>query len=171
MGGSTSSFVLNQEKQNTFSSAFLTPLFQESIAVLLKIQMEKTGVGKNFRETFYYRGYGEVGVSFFNCPKGSVCMFGFLWSVFCPTFSSILSPMTVFTGCAIPLWDGTCTGQCSRWTIKINLLMLKSSYSEVFMLLIKFMAWITSAGNNSGDLLPSSHSADICNLCIAVNSV
>lgn len=171
MGGSTSSFVLNHKKKNIFSPAFLTFLFWGSTAVLLKIQMEKAGVGKNFPEAFYYRGCGEVGVSFFSCPKESVCMclvvWFFLWSLFCP----VLSPMNVFTGCGIPLWDRTCTGQCSRLTIKINLLMLKSSYSEVFMLLIKFMARITSAGNNSGDLLPSSRSADICNLYTAVNSV
>lgn len=39
------------------------------------------------------------------------------------------------------------------------------------MLLIKFMAHMTSAGNNNGDLLPSSHFVDSCNLYTAVSSV
>ena len=73
----------------------------------------------------------------------------------------------------LPLRVEMCTGQCSGLTIKTNLLMLEnlSSYSKVFMLLIKFMAHMTSAGNNNGDLLPSSHSVDICNLYTAVGSV
>lgn len=39
------------------------------------------------------------------------------------------------------------------------------------MLLIKFIVHMTSAGNNDGDLLPLSHSVDICNLDTAVSSV
>lgn len=52
MVGSTSSFVLNHKKKNTFSAAFLTSLFRESTAVLLKIQMEKAGVGKKLSRNF-----------------------------------------------------------------------------------------------------------------------
>lgn len=84
-----------------------------------------------------------------------------------------MSCMNVFAEHDLPLRAGMCTSQGSNVTIKTNLLMLKSlsSYSKVFMLLIKFMAHMTSAGNNNGDLLPSSHSVDICNLYTAVSSV
>lgn len=44
-------------------------------------------------------------------------------------------------------------------------------YSKVFMLLIKLMVCMTSAGNNNGDLLPSSYSIVSYNLYAPVTSV
>lgn len=63
--------------------------------------------------------------------------------------------------------------QCSGLTITTNLLLLESlsSYSDIFMLSIKFMEQMTSADNNNSDLSRSSHSADVCYLYTAVNSV
>lgn len=68
-----------------------------------------------------------------------------------------------------------CEWECVQASAAVltSLLTLESlsSYSEAFMLLIKFMAHMTSAGNNDGDLLPLSHLVDICNLYTAVSSV
>jgi len=172
--GSTSSSVLKCKKKNTCSTSFLPSLLPGSTVVLLKIQRGKAGVRPEERlsRSFVLQKPGEVGFFLLSYPQNIVHK-SFSWSLLGPIFSSGMSRLTVIAGRDLSLQAGMCSSQCSHLTIKTNLLMLESlsSCSEIFMLLIKFMVHMTSVGNNNGDLLPSSHSVDICNLYTAGSSV